>query len=141
MKNLDKLFNIWEASLAPFDTTPPFTSLTDMYETNDSTLYGDVHWESLVICYNVDKDPSSNEVPPAWKMVQYEGWFHDPWKLIHNIIANCSFNKEFNYAPYQEFDTDGKHCFMTYSIVIGAGEKQYIVLLSFKLKISNFVYL
>ena len=31
--------------------------------------------------------------------------------------------------------------FMTYSLVIGAGEKWYIVLLSLKLKIFNFVYL
>ena len=97
--------------MAPFNTAPPFTSSTDMYKTIDSTPYGDVHWENFVIHYNVDKDPSSNESPPTWKMAEYEGWFCDPQKLIHNIIANCSFDKEFDYAPYQEFDTDGKHHF------------------------------
>ena len=78
VKSLDELFNIWEASLAPFNTPPPFTSSTDMYKTIDSTPYGDVHWENFVIHYNVDKDPSSNKAPPTWKTAQYEGWFHDP---------------------------------------------------------------
>ena len=78
VKNLDKLFHIWEASLAPFDTAPPFTSSADMYETINSTLYGDLHWESFMIHYNLYKDLPSNEAPPAWKIVEYDSWFHDP---------------------------------------------------------------
>lgn len=108
---MDKLFNIWEATLAPFDTAPPFTNSDDMYETIDSTPYGEVRWESFTVRYNLNKDPPSNEAPAAWKTAEYDGWFRDPRKLIHNIIANRGFDNEFDYAPYQEYDCKGQHRF------------------------------
>ena len=40
-KYMNKLFNIWEASLVRFDAAPPFTNSDDMYKTIDSTPYGD----------------------------------------------------------------------------------------------------
>ena len=110
-KDLDKLFNIWEASTVPFDSHPPFTSSSDMYETIDSTPYGGIQWESFTIRYNLANDPSSNEAPAAWKTAEYDSWFCDPRKLIRNIIANQSFDKEFNYSPYQEYDFEGQHRF------------------------------
>ena len=110
-KDLDKLFNIWEASTVPFDSHPPFTSSSDMYETINSTPYGGIRWESFTIRYNLANDPPSNEAPAAWKTAEYDGWFRDPHKLIRNIIANQSFDKEFDYSPYQEYDFEGQHRF------------------------------
>ena len=111
-KNLNNLFNIWEATLAPFDTAPPFTSAADLHKTIDSTPYGDLWWEIFTIHYNLDNNPHwYDEVPAAWKMAEYDSWFHDPQKVIHNILANHMFNKEFNYVTYQEFDTNGKDWF------------------------------
>ena len=110
-KNIDKLFNIWEASLVRFDAAPPFTNSGDMYKTTDSTPYGDAWWESFTIHYNIHKDPPSNQAPAAWKTAEYNGWFYDPCKLIRNIIANHAFDGEFNYAPYQEYDCKGQHRF------------------------------
>ena len=112
-----------------------------MYETIDSTPYGDVHWESFVIHYNVDKDTSSNEAPPTWKTAEYEGWFHDPQKLIHNIITTAVSTRNLTMLLIRSLILMASTIFETYSLVIGAGEKWYIVLLSLKLKISNFVYL
>ena len=110
-KSLNKLFNIWEASTVPFNSHLPFTNSPNMYETIDSTPYSDVQWESFTIHYNLSKDPPSNEAPAVWKTAEYDGWFCDPWKLIQNIIVNHSFNKEFDYSPYQEYDFDGQHQF------------------------------
>lgn len=108
---MDKLFNIWEATLAPFDTPPPFTNSDDLYETIDSTPYGDIRWESFTVRYNLAKDAPSNEAPAAWKTAEYDGWFRDPRKLIRNILANRGFDGEFDYAPYQEYDYKGQHRF------------------------------
>ena len=110
-KYINKLFNIWEASLVRFDAAPPFTNSDDMYETIDSTPYGDAQWESFTIRYNIHKDLPSNQAPAAWKTAEYNGWFRDPHKLICNLIANRAFDGEFDYAPYQEYDYKGQHRF------------------------------
>ena len=82
-----------------------------MYEMIDSTPYGNIQWESFTIHYNSANDPPSNEAPAVWKTAEYDSWFHNPHKLIQNIITNWSFNKEFNYSPYQEYDIKGWHQF------------------------------
>jgi hypothetical protein len=109
--NINKLFNIWEASLVEFDAPPPFTNAGDMYETIDSTPYGDLRWRSFTIRYNLLNDPPSSEAPAAWKTAEYDGWFRDPGKLIRNMLANHGFDKEFDYVPYQEYDYSGQHRF------------------------------
>jgi hypothetical protein len=109
--NINKLFNIWEASLVPFDAPAPFTNANDMYETIDSTPYGDLRWQSFTIRYNLRNDPPSAEAPAAWKTGEYDGWFRDPRKLIHNMLTNRGFDKEFDYVPYQEYDYNGQHRF------------------------------
>ena len=39
-KYMNKLFNIWEASLVKFDPAPPFMNSGDMYKTINLTPYG-----------------------------------------------------------------------------------------------------
>ncbi len=107
--NINKLLNIWKASLVPFDAPPPFTNADDMYKTIDSTPYGDLRWQSFTIHYNLHKDHPSDQPSAAWKTAAYDGWFHDSHKLIHNMLANCGFDKEFDYIPYQEYDYNGQH--------------------------------
>jgi hypothetical protein len=109
--NMNKLFNIWEASLVPFDAPPPFTNADDMYEIIDSTPYGDLRWQSFTIRYNLHNDPPSTKAPAVWKTAEYDGWFRDPCKLICNMLANRGFDKEFDYVPYQEYDYKGQHRF------------------------------
>ena len=108
-KHIDKLFNIWEASLVKFDAAPPFTNSDDMYNAIDLTPYGDAQWESFTIYYNITKDPPRNQAPAVQKTAEYDSWFHNLCKLIHNIIANCAFDGEFNYTPYQEYDCKDQH--------------------------------
>ena len=110
-KGINDLLKIWEASGIPFDCPPPFTNVADLYETIDSTPYSDLCWNSFTIRYNPHVYPPSNKAPAAWKTTDYDGWFQDPCKLIQSITANHSFDKEFDYTPYQEYDFDGQHHF------------------------------
>lgn len=108
---MNKLFNIWEATLAPFDTPPPFTSANDMFSVIDSTPYGDLQWQSFSVTYNLSDDPPSDDPPAEWKMICYDDWFRDPRQLIRNICGNRGFKDEFDYVPYQEYDCTGQHQF------------------------------
>ena len=73
IKGINELLKIWEASGIPFDCPPPFTNVAYLYETIDSTPYGDISWNSFTKHYNLHNDPPSNEAPAAWKTVDYEG--------------------------------------------------------------------
>ena len=44
---------------------------------------------------------------PNWKKQQYNIWYHDPEVVVHNMLANPDFDKEFDYAPYVELDEHG----------------------------------
>lgn len=102
--DIDHLFNLWGAAAAARGDAPPFKNHTDMYETIDSTPLGDVEWESFTLNYD---GPKPGGQVPSWMEADYDVWFRDPRKLIHNMISNPDFNGEFDYAPFQEHDNDG----------------------------------
>lgn len=45
--DIDFIFGLWAASLAPHSDTPPFANHVDMYDAIDSTPLGDVPWQSF----------------------------------------------------------------------------------------------
>ena len=106
---MNKLFNIWEALLVPFDVPSPFNN---MYETIDSTLYSNVWWQSFSICYNLHNDL------PVMKLLLLE-------KQQNMIVGSVILGKSFTiclptgdsirnltmYIPYQEYDFNGQHLF------------------------------
>jgi hypothetical protein len=47
-------------------------------------------------------------------MKEYEVWFRDPRTVVHNMLANPDFNDEFDYAPFRQFDEDGRREFKDY---------------------------
>jgi hypothetical protein len=104
----DFLFHLWAASLAAHNETPPFADHTEMYETIDSTPIGDVPWESFTLEYDGVRP---NHDIPLWMTMEYDVWFRNPLDLVHNIISNPDFKDEFDYAPLQEYTTDGVHRF------------------------------
>ena len=40
---------------------------------------------------------------------EFDMWFRDPRSLVHNLLSNPDFDKEFDYSPLQEYDLDGNH--------------------------------
>jgi hypothetical protein len=102
------IFNLWAASLAAHNDTPPFANHTEMYETIDSTPIGDVSWESFTLEYDGVRP---NDDIPSWMTKEYDAWFRNPRDLVHNIISNPDFDDKFDYGPLQEYTTDGVHRF------------------------------
>ena len=60
--DINTLLDLWAASLAKHDDTPPFSSRDDLYNTIDSTLLGDVRWENFNLQYN--RNLPEGVVPP-----------------------------------------------------------------------------
>ncbi|OBZ66057.1 hypothetical protein A0H81_13961 [Grifola frondosa] len=62
-KNIDWLLSLWRTTLLKYGEDGPFTNHKDLYRTIDSTLLGDVKWESFELKY-------SGNVPdhdvPSW---------------------------------------------------------------------------
>ncbi len=50
--DIDFLFKLWGATLAPHGDNPPFESHTDLYSTIDVTTLGDVTWDTFSLKYN-----------------------------------------------------------------------------------------
>ena len=50
--DVDILLKLWAASLIKHDDSPPFDSQANMYDIIDSTVLGDVNWESFSLQYN-----------------------------------------------------------------------------------------
>lgn len=109
--DIDFIFGLWAASLAPYSDTSPFANHIDMYDAIDSTPLGDVPWQSFSSRYNGTLP--EDDVPPEWMTSEYDVWFRDPRLLIHNIISNPDFKDEFDYAPVQEY-SDGAHRFQDF---------------------------
>ena len=109
--DIDVLLKLWAASLAKHKDSPPFESQADLYNTIDSTLLGDVNWESFSLRYN-------GELPegdiPSWMKAEHDVWFRDPQTLVKNLLANPDFDGEFDYSPVQEYDTAGNHRFQDF---------------------------
>lgn len=106
--NIDELMNIWAATLAVHANSPLFMKHADLYSKIDSTPLGDVVWDSFMLRYNGDR-PATNV--PEWMSVKYLVWFRDPRQLIKNILSNPDMDGEIDYAPLQEYDANGNHCF------------------------------
>jgi hypothetical protein len=109
--HIDTLLNLWAASLLKHDDEPPFSNHSELYDTIDSTPLGDVPWETFSLKY-------SGVLPdgeiPAWMTSEYDIWFRDPHTIVRNLLSNPEFDGEFDYAPYQEYDTSGNHRFQDF---------------------------
>jgi hypothetical protein len=101
--DIDELMDLWN-TFHPVED-PPFAGHDDLYDTIDSTLLGDVPWESFSVKY-LGTIPDTN-VPP-WMLASYDVWFRDPQKILDNQLCNPDFNHEIDYAAKQVFGEDGQ---------------------------------
>ena len=99
--DIDTLLNLWGASTAAQGEAPPFQNHRDLYDTIDSTPLGDIPWESFSLRFSQDR---CGDHVPSWMDTDYDFWYCNPWKLVHNMISNPDFMDGFDYTPYQEHD-------------------------------------
>ncbi|KAI0323173.1 hypothetical protein GY45DRAFT_1231156, partial [Cubamyces sp. BRFM 1775] len=102
--HIDRLLQLWEASLMPHSEPPPFHSHIDLYKTIDSTHLGDVRWQCFVLKYPNQGIPEHN--PPPWMLDEHEVWYRDVRKIVKQMLSNPDFKDQIAYAPYREFGPD-----------------------------------
>ncbi len=105
--DIDTLMELWDASLTIHDTEgePPFTGSKDMYAHIDAIQAGDAPWKCGKIKPRFDHLP---EDAPLWMTEEYEVWFRDTSVVARNILKNKDFDGQFDYAPFREYDDEGK---------------------------------
>ena len=71
----------------------------------DAVKLGSIPWQSYTIQYNglLPEDAPT----PEWMTTEYQLWYRDPRKVIHNILANPDLAGQIDYIPYRDFE-DGK---------------------------------
>ncbi len=103
-RKINKLLELWAASLVEHGATPPYTSQQQMYDTIDAITVGDVPWETFSLKY-------SGEVPdgvtPSWMLANYEIHFRDPHLLARQQLNNPAFKDGFDPIPRRDFDCKG----------------------------------
>lgn len=104
--NIDRLLNIWAASLRLHGGRPPFSDHNDLYATIDRTPLGDVPWQSFSISYTGPR-PSEDSDVPAWMDDRHEVFFRDPHEVVLNMLANPDFKNEVDFGPVRAFAADG----------------------------------
>lgn len=112
---IDDLLKIWAAILAPHNDSPPFKDHNELYSIIDATPLpdGNTEWQTFNLCYcsdDIGPNAPGDDIP-NWKKMKWDVWYHNPCQLIYNMLLNSNFCGEFNYAPHQEHNLDGNHCF------------------------------
>ena len=111
--DINIITGLWSASLAPHHDSPPFESAKELYNMIDSTPLGDIPWQSCTLNYKGSPPETlgPNGESPPWTTADYDIWFRDARLLVQEMISNPDFAGEFDFAPYQEYSTDGQHRF------------------------------
>ena len=99
--DIDILMRLWAATTA--DHQAPFENHHDMLATIDSIQDGDAPWLSFSAKYS-GATPHLN--PPDWMVKEYTVFYRDPLTVMRNMISNPSFNGQFDYSPYMEFEDE-----------------------------------
>ncbi|KAF8258727.1 hypothetical protein EI94DRAFT_1774111 [Lactarius quietus] len=104
-KSIDTLSQLWCASLINHGIHPDdinlFKQNNSLLATINATPVGDVPWEGFSMSYDSPRPLNT----PEWMTTTHNVWFHNPQQLMHNLLANWDFDGEFDYKPFQEFDT------------------------------------
>ena len=80
----------------------PIIDHNDLHAAIDAIALGDVPWESYTVRYN-GLQPENGPIP-EWMTTEYQFWYRDPRKVIHNIFANPDLASFIDYTPYQELE-------------------------------------
>jgi hypothetical protein len=97
---IDRLLELWAATLVQHGDTPPFSDHQDLYNIIDSISVGDVPWESHTFTYEGERPEQD---PPKWMTTEYTIWYRDPRQLFRNMLGNPEFAEYMDYAPLRQF--------------------------------------
>ncbi|KIO03349.1 hypothetical protein M404DRAFT_145739 [Pisolithus tinctorius Marx 270] len=100
-KKLDTLLEIWAASLLALGGDLLFNNHAELYCVIDSTCVGEDPWEDFTIQYTAEVQ--DEEMAP-WMIDNYDVWYRDPQKVIHNILASSDLAAKMDYVPYWEYN-------------------------------------
>ena len=101
-KKIDKLLELWAATLVPYNDSPPTTNHQHLHQQIDAIELGDVRWENATLKFEGPLPKTTR--PPEWKTTGYDVWFRNPREVIKNMLARTDFDGHINYAAYQEFN-------------------------------------
>ena len=101
-RRIDKLLELWAATLVIHNDSPPITDRRDLHRQIDTIELGDAQWENTYLKYNGPLPETTHH--PEWKTAEYDVWYQNPRQVIKSILANTDFNGHINYVAYQEFD-------------------------------------
>lgn len=104
--NINKLLELWEASLAVHGGHAPFHNHNHLYNLIDAIPYGDIPWKSFSITGNLP-DNHVEGSKPSWMEGQHIVWYRDPMEILRELISNPDFKDEFDYVPYHDYSSDG----------------------------------
>jgi len=105
--DIDFLSQLWAATLAEHDDSPPYANHKDLYETIDATPIGGIPWQSVTFQYDGPRPDDT----PTWMESEYTIWFRDPRLLFKNMLENPEFAEHFDYAPHRQYDPKGSCCY------------------------------
>jgi len=99
--HVNRLMDLWTASMIEVGGVAPFVSGEDLLDQIDQIKLGHVPWHSFTAAYSGDEPASPDS--PLWMREEYEVWFRDPREIVHNIIGNPKFSNSVDYIPYRDF--------------------------------------
>ncbi|KAF8545526.1 hypothetical protein OG21DRAFT_1398356, partial [Imleria badia] len=107
---IDTLLDIWVASLIEAGGQVLFSchgstrvpDHKDVYRTIDHIELRDVKWDNFTVHYTGDH-PADGASP--WIDNKYKVYFHNPRKVVQNILGNPNLSTEMDYCSYREFSS------------------------------------
>lgn len=101
-RRIDKLLELWAATLIPHNDSPPITNHRDLHQQIDAIELGSVSWENISLKYNGPLPETTRR--PEWMTREYDVWYRDPRQIIKNILARPELDGHVDYVAYQEFN-------------------------------------
>jgi len=101
-KKINKLLELWAATLVPHSDSPPIANHRNLHQQIDAVELGNVRWENACLRYKGLLPRATR--PPEWKTVGYDVWYRDPRQIIKNILASPDLGGHVDYVVYQEFN-------------------------------------
>jgi hypothetical protein len=80
----------------------PWDNAEQLYKTIDSIDTGEIGWKTLKFSYTGPKPLT----PPLWMEQSYDLNVRDVLGLLEQQLASSEFEGQFEYVPFQEFDSE-----------------------------------
>ncbi len=108
-RDINEGLDLWLASIiknnSDSNSSVPWNSAEELYDTIDSIQAGDTPWKTYKFTYN---SPKPDGVVPQWMEQEYELNTCDVLAVVEQQLATSEFDGSFDYTPYQEFGPDGE---------------------------------